>query len=201
MSVNLLSKRESFREIFRKSLPLRLGTIATILTIVVGVVSGYRAGPAPPQKFYLTMNTPLMHQLFKSIFQFQFTWELGEYLANNFGLWVVIFLLGSILPVFTFDILSYNMRMIVQVSLYLKEKALLVFLLHGVYEIGALIMVSLASYTIFFTIIREIWYLARGEEPPEESFSFIVQLLVISFAALGMAALIEAFVTPIFWGV
>jgi len=163
------------------------------VTILYGVLGGLAAGPAPPQQFYITLG-PFTRDVLKNFLQqFEFSALLGQYIANNIGLWVVVFFLGSLLPVFTFDILSWNFRMITQVTMYLPpEQTAAVFLLHGVYEVAGLVFISYCSYFIFFSIIRELFRMKREDYKP------FIKLSLFSLMALFMAALIEAYVTPLF---
>jgi uncharacterized membrane protein SpoIIM required for sporulation len=178
-----------------RKVPIRpFPLIATLITVAYGVVSGLMAGPAPPQQFYLSMGPITKSVLGKlSTQQFEFSYLLGEYIANNVGLWVVLFFLGSLVPVFTFDILSWNMRMVTQVTMYLPPgTTMAIMMLHGVYELAAVILMSYCSYYLFYLIVREL-----VRRPLLEETLQVIKATVFSLMALFMAALLEAYVTPI----
>ena len=178
-----------------RKIPLNVpALILTVVTILYGLITGLMAGPAPPQQFYISMG-PLTGEILKKLGlqQFEYSYLLGEYIANNVGLWVVIFFLGSLIPIFTFDILAWNMRMIAQVTMYLPPgQTLAIMMLHGIYEVASLIMVSYTSYCIFLRILQELAGTAKEDIKP------VVKLSIFSLMALFMAALIEAYVVPLF---
>mgnify|MGYP001626399593 CR=1 FL=1 len=171
--------------------------IIVLLTVVAGIMRGLYTGPAPPSKFYVTYNTPLVQKLLGN---FKFAYLLSEYISNNVGLWCVLFMLGSIFPLVIFDILYFNFYAITRMALYLGSgTTAYVLMMHGIYELVSIIMCSWASLSLFIIVANELIAKIKHTEYYAD-FEFEAKLLGISLFALVAAAFIEAYATPLLWG-
>jgi len=175
---------------------LKLATAVVLLFVLKGIVSGLQQGPAPPSQFYVTYHTPFINSLLGN---FEFTQYLGEYIGNNVGLWLVLFLLGCVFPYAIYDIITYNFCAITRMMLYLKPSVVIsVLMMHGVYELGSIILVSTASMSFFLVILQEIYSFIR-RRPVNVEYRREVELLSVSLLALVGAAFIEGYIFPLFW--
>jgi len=173
---------------------LKVAAVLVILFALKGIMDGINAGPAPPSKFYVTCYTPFINSLLKN---FQFTSFLGEYISNNFGLWMVLFFLGSIFPYAIYDIVVYNFFAVTRMSLYLgSSTTFYVLIMHGIYELVGMLMVAIASLSLFFLIVQEAYHLIKRKKF-YTSYTTEIKMLFISFGALVAAAFIEGYITPL----
>jgi hypothetical protein len=161
-------------------------------SVLYGIITGYLAGPASPQQYYVTYHSYLVDKLLGMIGVSEFLPFLGPILSNNVSIWFVIFVLGSVFPLIIWDLIQHNFYAITRMSLYLgPESTMAVMMVHGFYEITAIMLCGFASFSLFISGIKSL-----VKKKPED-LSFETDVLWISLLTLAMAAFLEVYVYPV----
>ena len=161
-------------------------------SVLYGIITGYLAGPAPPQQYYVTYHSYLVDKLLGMIGVSEFLPFLGPILSNNVSIWFVIFVLGSVFPPIIWDLVQHNFYAITRMSLYLgPEPTMAVMMVHGFYELTSMILCAFASISLFILGIKSL-----VKKKPED-LDFEANAILISLLTLVMAAFLEVYVYPV----